>query len=224
MLFSKHELERRRSRQQVWERWSEFQRTDRYNDTIKRDTERILYIKGMAAMNKLKQSDGYEKRRRTEIAWLSKVIQNRIWKLQNPSDCEDKESIFLFCAKPLFDDCGWGCQIHHLMDCLFKSFATSRTLIIDTEHYGAFLDKYFKPVSQSCGHLASNFSKEARQKLKIKRKINPTLFLLSLKEMNFSIILLEQKKTELCRPNLTSMDFDKVLILITIHQQFCHMI
>ena len=57
---------------------------------------------------------------------LSKKIQRRIYKLQNPSHCYSAKKVVVYMNKP----CGYGCQMHHLMYGMIVAYATKRTLII----------------------------------------------------------------------------------------------
>ena len=50
-------------------------------------------------------------------------------------------------------NCGFGCQMHHLMYCFITAYATNRTLIVDSNvwsYNSRGLDAYFKPLSDSC--------------------------------------------------------------------------
>lgn len=92
-----------------------------------------------------------EKWRREENERLSAWIGDRIRLVQNREDCE--RSRRLVCLLNA-DGCGFGCQLHHIVDCLMVAYGTNRTLVIDSTGWnydkqegwqGAFL-----PVSETC--------------------------------------------------------------------------
>lgn len=74
------------------------------------------------------------------------------------------DNFFFFCfssivkLKFLFDfcqDCGFGCQMHHLFLCLIMSYATERTFILDSRNWmytnrNETWEEFFLPLSKSC--------------------------------------------------------------------------
>ncbi|ESO07378.1 hypothetical protein HELRODRAFT_170714 [Helobdella robusta] len=59
---------------------------------------------------------------------LSKAIQKRLQKLNDPKDCNATR--YLGCAINL--NCGFGCQMHHITYCLIAAYASGRVLIMDS--------------------------------------------------------------------------------------------
>ncbi len=151
--FSKYEFNRRRNRQKVLDRWTD---AKRYNNNVNAlGEERLRYIESMALLNRQERSDGLSRRRRAETLRLSSVIQNRLWFMNNPEDCNREDNRFFYCSGSVYG-CGWGCHVHFVSDCLIMAFATSRTLVVDPEYYYV-LAKYFKPISRY-QHLWPGFS------------------------------------------------------------------
>lgn len=77
---------------------------------------------------------------------LSKIIQDEFKSLQSPSNCNSTRK--LTCS--VKNNCGFGCQAHHLAYCMITAYSTNRTLVIKSE--GWVYDKrgyeaYFKPFS-----------------------------------------------------------------------------
>ncbi|XP_037048449.1 alpha-(1,6)-fucosyltransferase-like [Bradysia coprophila] len=77
-------------------------------------------------LDQLAEVDGYEAWRLKEAAELSDLMQRRLHHLQNPEDCGKARK--LMC--PLEVDCGYGCELHHVVYCLIMAYATERTLPI----------------------------------------------------------------------------------------------
>lgn len=68
-------------------------------------------------LDELREKDGYEKWRLSENANLSNLVQTRLHHLQNPPDCQKARK--LVCR---LRNCGFGCQIHHLVGNKFELF------------------------------------------------------------------------------------------------------
>jgi glycoprotein 6-alpha-L-fucosyltransferase len=60
---------------------------------------------------------------------LTKRIQNRILRLQNPADCKAQK--LLVCD--LNKGCGFGCQLHHVAYCFVVAAAANRTLVLEND-------------------------------------------------------------------------------------------
>lgn len=80
---------------------------------------------------------------------LSKKIQEKFKKLQNPANCKTAKKLVCDLNKA----CGYGCQIHHVMFCFIVSYFSDRTMILNsdgwrynTQGYKA----YFLSVSDTC--------------------------------------------------------------------------
>ena len=87
--------------------------------------------------------------RKREQARLSRIIQNRLRRLQNPKDCDSARKLLCDINK----GCGYGCQVHHLLYCFLTAYGSKRTLIINSNSW-RYSDKrwesIFLPVSNSC--------------------------------------------------------------------------
>ena len=93
--------------------------------------------------------DGAEEWRQRQLANLTKQVQGRIARLQNPRDCEAAPKMVCQLNK----GCGFGCQIHHAAYCAIVAYASGRTLILDTKgwRYSAKgWDSVFLPVAPPC--------------------------------------------------------------------------
>lgn len=80
---------------------------------------------------------------------LSDIVLKRLHKLQHPQWCRSARK--LVCR--LKRNCGYGCQIHKVLFSFIVSYATKRTLIIDSSDWlnsNQGWDAYFQPVSTSC--------------------------------------------------------------------------
>ncbi|CAG2102887.1 unnamed protein product [Medioppia subpectinata] len=113
-------------------------------------------------------SDRDNRWRNQELKNLSDFVQNRIHRLQNPSDCENAKK--LVCDLNKY--CGFGCQIHHLAHCFVAALALNRTLICDTQDWRSssgeqnVWNKLFQPISQTCvnpnGHNRTDWGDDKR--------------------------------------------------------------
>ncbi|CAK8681765.1 unnamed protein product [Clavelina lepadiformis] len=81
-----------------------------------------------------------------ELSDLGNEVQTRIHKLQNPSDCKTAKK--LVCK---FPHCGFGCQHHHIGNCLLAALGTNRVMLVD---YSSVpypgIQKVFLPLSDTC--------------------------------------------------------------------------
>lgn len=87
--------------------------------------------------------------RKRESLELGKRVQDKIKRLQNPSNCEQSKKIY--CDLAL--NCGFGCQIHHLTFCMITAWHTNRTLILNSNSWKynpRGFEAYFKPISETC--------------------------------------------------------------------------
>lgn len=100
-------------------------------------------------LDKINNHDHLLTSRQQEQAKLSKLVQNRLRRLQNPKDCASARKLVCNLNK----GCGYGCQVHHLLYCFITAYGTKRTLIIESDQWrysnkgweGAFL-----PASDTC--------------------------------------------------------------------------
>ena len=84
----------------------------------------------MSDLSRLRAADGDEKKRRVELDDISAIIQNRLDYIQNPANCTGvkKASCSLW-----HNYCGFGCMIHHLLNCVTVSYATRRAIVLDSK-------------------------------------------------------------------------------------------
>lgn len=100
-------------------------------------------------LERLRETDGFERWRRKESQDLTDLVQKRLHHLQNPQDCSTARK--LVCR--LNKGCGWGCQLHHVVYCFIMAYATERTMILKSKgwryHKGGW-EEVFKPISDTC--------------------------------------------------------------------------
>ena len=80
---------------------------------------------------------------------VSNIVQKRLHQLQHPADCSSAKKLVCTINK----DCGYGCQMHHILYCFIISYSTKRTLIIESEPWTYSTlgwNAHFLPVSSSC--------------------------------------------------------------------------
>ena len=103
-------------------------------------------------LDELEEMDGFQAWRKKEANDLSDVVQGRLHALQHPSNCS--RSPKLICNLNI--DCGFGCQLHHVVYCLIVAYGSGRTLLLKSSDWnygkGAF-EKVFKPLSGSCDSM-----------------------------------------------------------------------
>ena len=87
--------------------------------------------------------------RKQEQTKLSKLVQNRLRRLQNPQDCDAARKLICDLNKL----CGYGCQVHHLLYCFITAYGTKRTLIINSQSWRYSTQGWegvFLPASNTC--------------------------------------------------------------------------
>ena len=96
--------------------------------------------------------DGYKSWREKEHLELSDIVQRRIYSIQNPQSCSNAKK--LLCS--LDSDCGFGCQFKRIVICLIISYATERTMLLETRDWsyscegGGKFEDIFQHPSNSC--------------------------------------------------------------------------
>ena len=96
--------------------------------------------------------DGYKNWREKEHIELSDIVQRRIHSIQNPQSCSDGRK--LLCS--LDSDCGFGCQFKRIVICLIISYATERTMLLESRDWsyscegGGKFEDIFQLPSNSC--------------------------------------------------------------------------
>lgn len=86
-----------------------------------------------------------------ELLVLSKLIQQRLQYIQNPTDCKTARKV----ACNFDEACGYGCQVHHVVFCLIIAYATERTLVLakgNGIYHGHSWDQVFLPLSGTCNN------------------------------------------------------------------------
>lgn len=77
-------------------------------------------------------------------AELSRLMQMRLYHLQNPKRCNETKKLLCPISKP----CGFGCQMHHVAYCFIFAYATERMLILDASNwrYASKWETAFEPL------------------------------------------------------------------------------
>ncbi|KAF0750977.1 alpha-1,6-fucosyltransferase-like [Aphis craccivora] len=108
---------------------------------------------------KLTEVDGYSQWRRKEYIYLSTLVKKRLRILQTSEDCSKVKKL----ACNLISDrqsCGYGCRLHHIVNCMVVAYATNRILVLDNPQNWGFtsggLTKLFFPLSNTCTSLNRN--------------------------------------------------------------------
>ncbi|XP_056679666.1 alpha-(1,6)-fucosyltransferase-like [Monodelphis domestica] len=97
----------------------------------------------------LSQADGAGYWREKEAKNLTELVQRRITYLQNPKNCEKAKKLVCNINK----NCGYGCQLHHVVYCFMIAYGTQRTLILESHkwHYATGgWETVFRPLSETC--------------------------------------------------------------------------
>lgn len=99
--------------------------------------------------NRLKQSDGFENWRCTELQRLSALVQSRLHKSQNPPQhCDSARKLISW-----HYNCGFTCEADHIINCLTLAYGTRRMFVLlDTRfyNYDADFEEIFEPLSEAC--------------------------------------------------------------------------
>ncbi|CAH8536011.1 unnamed protein product [Dicrocoelium dendriticum] len=92
--------------------------------------------------------DALENQRITELDHASQVVQQRIQKIQNPSDCSKARVLLVSLNRP----CAFGCNVHHLAYCLQLAYFTGRTLLFESTRtsYDSWWITNFLPITKTC--------------------------------------------------------------------------
>nr|XP_018905215.1 PREDICTED: alpha-(1,6)-fucosyltransferase-like [Bemisia tabaci] len=101
-------------------------------------------------LSSISSFDGHDSWRWHELNDLANLVQQRIERLQNPTDCFRAEKF----TCTLIKTCCYACVLHHLTYCLMIAFGHGRTLIVKEgdEHHGMRRwESMFLPISGTCG-------------------------------------------------------------------------
>ena len=136
------------------------------NSSLQSETKKMIlegqdrYNSLRLLLDELEETDGFQAWRKKEAKDLSDVVQGRLHALQHPTNCSMTPK--LVCNLNI--DCGFGCQLHHVVYCLIVAYGSGRTLLLKSSDWnygkGAF-EKVFKPLGGSCGSMQqkNNFIK-----------------------------------------------------------------
>lgn len=111
-----------------------------------------------SSVEKMAASDGYGLWRRSLNTKLAAHVQRSFAQLQNPVHC-DRRSI-LSCATDR-ENCGWGCQVHHVIECLSEAIGLGRLLVYDSSGFrygeGSLERAFIEFAPRNCG-VSANLS------------------------------------------------------------------
>lgn len=102
--------------------------------------------------------DGYDEWRKKESLYLSDLVQQRLNDLQNPTNCDDAK--YIKCASE-DKNCGWGCHVHYITECLGDAYGYGRTLIFNSSKFlytTNGLNEIIEPLSDTCTESPMNAS------------------------------------------------------------------
>ena len=98
-------------------------------DIISEVKERKFII--LAHLNMISSEQRAKSWRNETFNRLSNIVQQRLYKLQNPQNCSAAKKIMCDMEK----NCGFGCLIHHFVYCFIVAYATNRTFILDSRFW-----------------------------------------------------------------------------------------
>uniref|UniRef100_A0A2S2Q3C9 Alpha-(1,6)-fucosyltransferase n=1 Tax=Sipha flava TaxID=143950 RepID=A0A2S2Q3C9_9HEMI len=106
---------------------------------------------------RLADVDGHSAWRHRENKYLSRLVEKRLVRSQNPPDCGNAKK--LVCNFVNSHWCGYSCRLHHFIKCLIIAYGTERTLVIGNPASWEFTsggwDTLFLPPS-TCASVAAN--------------------------------------------------------------------
>ena len=101
---------------------------------------REYFIETLAQMIKVREADGLDSQRIAMSRSLAVKVQQRLDELQSPAGQKCSNVRVLVCESKKNNlggpSCGWGCMLHHALDCFTVALATHRVLIINETFYG----------------------------------------------------------------------------------------
>ena len=154
---TKYEYTKRKIVQDMEELWWYFESSNENLKTEKEITTILTDLRNrhsaiLSQLEDLSNYDGYNSWREKESKELTDLVQKRISFIQNPRSCSNAKK--LFCS--IDGDCGFGCQFHRIVICLIISYATGRTLLLDTQNWSyscdgkGIFEHIFQPISETC--------------------------------------------------------------------------
>ena len=79
-----------------------------------------------------------------------------LYQLQNPKECKKARILTCTCD----NNCGYGCQLHHILYCHFVAYKSKRTLVLNnmlTRYGGKGFDDFFQlSSSEKCQNKTAN--------------------------------------------------------------------
>ncbi|KAG8198608.1 hypothetical protein JTE90_026505 [Oedothorax gibbosus] len=105
-------------------------------------------------LKKLASEDGFNDWRLKEAQDLKEIVQERIFKLQNPGNCS--EDPVLVCN--LDNPSGFASGVHDVLWCFIKAYKEQRRLVLLTRHWHYEQNGWemlFLPLSETCGNKHS---------------------------------------------------------------------
>ncbi|XP_044514001.1 alpha-(1,6)-fucosyltransferase-like [Gracilinanus agilis] len=132
---------------------------------LKRHVDEFLFDLGhqersiMTDLYYLSQADGAGDWREKEVKSLTELVQRRMTYLQNPKNCRKAKKLVCNINK----NCGYGCQLHHVIYCFMVAYGTQRTLILESRKWRYVTDGWetvFRPISETCTNRAGSTTRE----------------------------------------------------------------
>ncbi len=153
-LEAGYELERKVLRRAIYEKHQAFkeqQESSSFKIIPHLFAENYILLSSL--MDNLRQADGLNLQRMTDLGKISRDIQGNIAKFQNPHECHKAPA--LWCHGKLnsrkTQNCGWGCMIHFAAKCLMVAHSEHRLMLLDEAFFG--LKGHFLPLSQTCQNI-----------------------------------------------------------------------
>ncbi|KAL3873263.1 hypothetical protein ACJMK2_036400 [Sinanodonta woodiana] len=157
----RHEEARRHVETNVDEFWR-YMRSKLYKlkDSVKKEDIELLVnamLKDGQALHRsavndlydLKNVDDIDKWRLMESMELGEIIQKRLNSLQHPKNCHNTK---LFVCE-IKNNCGFGCELHHVVYCLITGYANNRTVVIPAtpwQYAPSGWETVFQPIGAPC--------------------------------------------------------------------------
>ncbi|CAL1536440.1 unnamed protein product [Lymnaea stagnalis] len=112
------------------------------------------------ALEELEMADGAGEDRLRMSLELGDLVKRRLHALQNPKNCSLAR--FLHCS---VKSCGYGCIIHHHVQCLIMAYATERVMVpLSDEHYNIRTPEggefFLLPLTTSCLNETHRFASD----------------------------------------------------------------
>ncbi|XP_045593798.2 alpha-(1,6)-fucosyltransferase [Procambarus clarkii] len=122
-----------------------------FKSRLKEGGERISVLQH--DLKKLSKMDGADAWRERELQELSDLVQHRLHRLQNPSNCTAAKKFLCYMFA-----CGMGCELHHIIFCFMAAYGDNRITIPNPGWLytrNGWVD-VIVPLSETC----TNFSRQ----------------------------------------------------------------